>query len=104
MSGEQERYKHTVRMMNQVSFRVEFVLYADRAFITEPVGWIADEVALTEGTYDEIRTEAHRLVDVAVDTERCSKYANRGAGAELKRNITLARKYTRSAPRSAAPG
>lgn len=104
MSGDQERYKHTVRMMNQVSFRIEFVLYADQAYITEPAGWIAEEIALTEGTYDEIRDEAHRLVEVAVDTERCSKYANRPAGAELKRNITLARKYTRSAPRSTAPG
>jgi len=99
VSETEKRYAHIVRMMEEVSFRIEFILGTDRARITDAVGWIADEVDVAEGTYDQIRAEAHRLVDVAVAIERCSKYAGQGAGSELKRNITNARKSARSAPR-----
>lgn len=93
---------HVVRMMGGVSFSIEFTLYADRARLIDAVGWIGAEIELAEGTYDQIRNEAHRLVALAVDTERCSKYANRAAGTELKRNITWARRSARSAPRTGA--
>lgn len=93
-----------VHMMNGVSFRIEFTLGADYAAITEATGWIADEVATAEGTYEQIRAEAHRLVDLAVAKGRCSKHANRGAGSELKRGITLAWKRARLTPQRATQG
>lgn len=104
VNGAEERHHHVVRMMNEVSFTVEFEFGTDTARITDPVGWIAGEVAVAEGTREQIRNEAHRLVDLAVTTERCSKYANRGAGGELKRNITLAMRLARMAPQRAARG
>jgi hypothetical protein len=87
-------------MMGGVSFGIEFTLYADRARIIDATGWIGAEVAVAEGTYDQVRDEAHRLVALAVDTGRCSKYANVAAGAELKRNITFARRSAQGAPRT----
>lgn len=97
----EEGHYHVVRLMDQVSFVVKFVCGADRGAITGTVGWIGAEVRLFEGTYDQIRTEAHRLVDLAVARGRCSKYANKAAGTELKRNLTHAWKFARSAPRTA---
>jgi hypothetical protein len=88
-------------MMEGVSFGIEFTLYADRARITDATGWIGDEITVAEGTYDQVRDEAHRLVTLAVDRGRCSKYANVAAGAELKRNITFARRSAQGAPRAA---
>lgn len=90
---------HVVRFMDGVSFTVAFTLGNDAARITDALGWTANAVACAEGTYEQIRAEAHRLVDLAVDTGRCSKHGGAAAGAELKRGITRARTVARSAPR-----
>ena len=98
VNDAKDGHDYVVRLMNDVSFRVEFDFGTDTARITDAVGWIADEVAVAEGTYDQIRTEAHRLIERAVVTERASKYANRGAGGEQKRNVTNAKKLAALAP------
>lgn len=98
MNEHQKWHRHVVRMMDGVSFAVEFQSGTDAARITGADGWVEAEVARTEGTYDQIRAESHRLVGVAVATGRCSRYANRAAGGELKRNITNAATFARSLP------
>jgi len=98
VNDAKDGHDYVVRMMDAVSFRVAFDFGTDTARITEAVGWVADEVQVDEGTHEQIRAEAHRLVDRAVKTERCSKYANRGAGGERKRNVTKAKKLAALAP------
>lgn len=98
MNEEEQWHRHVVRMMNDVSFTVEFQLRTDQARITDIVGWVDDEIAIGEGTYKEIRAEADRVIDLAVRWGRCSKYANRGAGGELKRNLYAASRVAKMGP------
>lgn len=98
MDESEEWHQYVVRMMDGVSFTVEFQSGTDKARITGPVGWVDDELEVDEGTYKEIDAEARRLIDRAVDTGRCSKHANGGAGGELKRNLTTARQLAKMGP------
>lgn len=70
------------------SFRVGFCEGVDRAVIADATGWVAREVQVTEGTCDEIRDEAHRLLDVAVATGRYPGHYPRAGAGERKRTIT----------------
>jgi hypothetical protein len=72
------------------SFQVGFGYGADRAAIIDAKGWVKEELQLTEGTCEEIRTETHRLIDLAVTTNRWAGYSPKAGGAEIKRIITRA--------------
>lgn len=98
MTKNEEWHQHVVRMMDGVSFTVEFQYRTDRARITDIVGWVDDELEIDEGTYKEIHKEAERIVDLAVSMGRCSKHANRSAGGELKRNLFAARRLAKMGP------
>lgn len=70
------------------SFRVGFCEGVDRAVIADTEGWVAQEVRLAEGTCEAIRDEAHRLLDVAVQTGRYPGRCPRAGAGERKRTIT----------------
>lgn len=70
------------------AFRVGFCEGADHAVITDADGWIAAEIALTEGTCEAIRAEAARLIDLAVESGRWNSHYPKAAAAERKRVIT----------------
>jgi hypothetical protein len=70
------------------SFRVGFGHGSDHAAIIDADGWVSEELRLTEGTCEQIRAEAHRLIDLAVTTDRWAGYSPKAGGAERKRTIT----------------
>lgn len=83
------------------SFRVGFCQGVDHAVIIDTEGWVTEEVELLEGTCEEIRNEAHRLIDVAVDLGHYKTPYPQMTGAESKRWIT---KMCKSAKTTHYPG
>lgn len=70
------------------SFRVGFCEGVDHAEIIDADGWVAEEVHVTEGPCEVIRDEAHRLLDLAVQTGRYPSRYPKAAAGEQKRMIT----------------
>jgi len=70
------------------SFRVGFYHGVNQADIIEAEGWVADDLQIKEGGCEEIRAEAHRLIDHAVATGRYPGYYPKAGAAEVKRILT----------------
>lgn len=96
--SDKKQLRHVVRFMDGVSFTVEFDYGADTARITDITGWVDEELETNAGTYKAMHAEAERIIVRAVETGRCSKYANRSAGGELKRNLYAARRLAKMGP------
>lgn len=83
------------------SFRVGFYEGVDRADIIDAEGWVADELRVAEGTCEEIRAEAHRIIDRVVETGRYPGYSPKAGAAEWKRSLT---RWCKSAQNTHHPG
>lgn len=70
------------------SFRVGFYYGVDQADIIDADGWVVEEMQVEKGTCEEIRAEAHRLIDHAVATGRYPGYHPKAGAAERKRMLT----------------
>lgn len=70
------------------SFRVGFGEGTDHASIIDADGWVAQALQIADGTCEEIRAEAHRLIDLAVETGRYPGYQPKAGAAERKRFLT----------------
>jgi len=97
--GETPFYTHITVVGG--SFRVGFYHGVDQADIIEVEGWVAEELQVQAATCEEIRAEAHRLIDRAVATGRYPGYSPKQGAAEVKRTLTS---WCKSAKTTHHPG